>query len=128
MKILPILICGLVVGLLHCTKEYSCESCQPVLPPRTTPNELITQCSVYIADESKVRIIYPQVKTIKWPGHYWYFDSIKMVGQNLYERTYDLKSYLQMSDYKIGDSFFVRYEIRYKRPPTQLVQEDTLVY
>lgn len=130
MKILPILICGLVVGLLHCTREYSCENCGELQTDtiRTTPNELITSCNIFIPDENGLKWIYPQVKTKKWLGSYWIFDSIKMDGSKQYNQTYDLKNYLSMSDYKINDTFLVRYEIRYRLKPVEFEDLDTLIY
>lgn len=112
---------------LTCAREYSCENCREEVKD-TIPNELISNFSIYISDESQIKIIYPQVKTKLWPGHHWIFDSIQMDGSNQYDRYYDLKKYLEMSKYKIGDSFFVRYEIRWKFLPPEEVQEDTLVY
>jgi hypothetical protein len=133
MKILPILICGLVVGLLQCTKEYSCEGCyeQPTLPPdtiRTTPNPLIINVDVSLADESKIRKVYQEVKTKKWPGHYWLYDSITLTGSHLYNRMYDMKNYLDLNDYKIGDTFYFRTQIRYRFEPAEWINQDTLIY
>jgi hypothetical protein len=117
--------------LLTCTKEYSFEGGLPVsqpIVPLETPNEIITSCSIYINDESEVRWIYPEVITKYHPATYWIFDSVKMNGSHQYDRTYDLKNYIQLSDYKIGDTFYVRYEIRWRFSPAEFVQEDTLVY
>jgi len=64
------------------------------------------------------------------PGHYLIFATIKP-GSNkdsIYKGTFDLKTILPMNRFQKGDSFFVRYEIRWKIPPEDFVQADTLVY
>lgn len=130
MKIQPILICIIVVIAMNCAKETSCEGCyHPSNPlPDTTLNELITKCDISIEDESLVRKIYPQVKTKKWIGSYWIFDSILMDGSKRYIRTYDLKNYLPMNEYKKGDTFIVNYGIRWIGRMSEYVDDDTLVY
>lgn len=126
----PLLICLLVVILIMCAKEHSCENCyeKPIIPPRTIPNELITYCDIYIEDESLVRKIYTDVITKLKPSTYWIFDSIIMNGSKRYTRTYDLKNYLDMNNYSIGDTFFVRYELRWRFEPATYENIDTLIY
>jgi hypothetical protein len=131
MKILLLLL--LFIG---CKKEYSCEGTDCIgwppsidtIPVRTTPNELITSCSITIEDEKEVKWIYPEVTHKLHPGTWWIFDSIRMDGSKIYERSYDLKKYLPMSKFSLGDSLFIRYEIRYKFKPVEWVQLDTLLY
>lgn len=130
MKILIILI--LLIG---CKKEYSCEGCieKPIidtipLPVDTTYNDLFTSCDISIADESKVRAIYPAVKTKIHPGHYRIFETIKMDGTGNYKRTYDLKGYHDMNQFFKGDTFYVFYEIRHRFEPPERVQHDTIIY
>ena len=133
MKILPILICGLAVVLLHCSREYSCEACyeQPTLPPdtiRTTPNPLIINVDVAFSDESKIKKVYQEVSTKKWPGHYYIYDSILLTGSSLYNRMYDMKNYLNLNDYQIGDVFYFRTQIRWRFEPETFLNLDTLIY
>lgn len=59
---------------------------------------------------------------------YKIFDSLVMTGKHQYDSSYDLKNYLDMGKFKIGDSFFIRYEIRWKFAPAEEVQHDTLIY
>jgi hypothetical protein len=130
MKIYPILTCILIIVLLNCAKERSCESCyeSPTLPPRTIPNELISSCSIFIERENEVRWIYPEQTNKLYPQTWRIFDSIKLDGSHQYNRTYDLKNYLPMDKFKINDTIFVRYEIRWRFLPAEFVQADTLVY
>ena len=125
MKVTPILICVLVIIFITCAKEYSRKG---TIPIRTIPNELITTCDIFIEKENEIRWIYPEATTKYHPATYWIFDSIKMNGTHQYNRTYDLTNYLDMNDYSIGDTFIVRYELRWKFKPAEFVQEDTLVY
>lgn len=140
----PILICAIVILFIQCAKEFSCEDCLgwPIVPPtdstdtpdttRTTPNDLITSCSIFINDEKEVRYIYPEVTHKLHPGTWWIYDSIIMDGSKQYDRTYDLKPYLEkkygLDKFKINDTFFVRYEIRYKYKEVEQVDLDTLIY
>ncbi len=111
--------------LSSCAKETSCEGCYI---PRSIPNPLIINIDIAFGDESKVRKVYQEVKTKKWPGHYHIYDSILLTGSHLYNRMYDMKNYLNLSDYKIGDTFYLRTEIRWRFEPATFVNEDTLVY
>lgn len=116
----------IVVFLTSCAKERSCEGCRPIT---TRPfNDLITSFSLYIPDESKVRKIYSQVKTSQWPGHYKIIDSIQLDGSKHYSKTYDLKDYLDMTPYKLRDTFFFRCEIRWRFSTPEYVNQDTLIY
>ena len=133
----PILICAVAILLLYCTKRYACKSCGwPINPTedttRTTPNDLITSCSVFIEDEKDVRYIYPEVTHKLHPQTWWIYDSIIMDGSKQYDRTYDLKPYLEkkygMDKFKINDTFFIRYEIRYKYREVEQTDLDTLIY
>lgn len=122
--------------VINCSKEKSCQGPDCLEWPvtstpdtiRTTPNELITSCDISIQDESEVRKIYVEERNKKYPNTYKIFDSILMDGSHRYIRSYDLKNYLDLSKYVINDSFFVRYEIRWRFPPAEFVQDDTLVY
>lgn len=116
----------LILIFVYGCREYSYEG-GPV-PVDTIPNELVTRCSIYIVDEASLKWIYPQETNKLYIGTYKIFDSIEMNGSHLYQRSFDLKSYLPMDKFKIGDSFFVRYEIRWKIPPATFVQHDTLIY
>jgi hypothetical protein len=126
----PILICLLVIILIKCAKEYSCENCyeKTIIPSRTIPNELITSCSIFIENESDLKWIYPEVITKYHPATWWIFDSIRMDKSHQYNRTYDLKKYLQMDKFTIGDTFFVRYEIRWRFKNEDYVCDTVLVY
>lgn len=123
-----IAILSIILLVFYCKPERSCESCYEKPPPRTVPNELLARCSVFIPDESKVRKIYVEVRTKLWPGHYKIFDSLEMDGRHLYDSGYDLKNYLDMSDYQIGDSFFYRSEVRWKFQAATYEDIDTLIY
>jgi len=114
-----------------CSKERSCESCRELPTPdtiRTTPNPLVINVDISLADESKIRKIYQEVKTKKWPGHYWMYDSIELTGSHLYNRMYDMKNYLPLNDYKIGDTFYFRTQIRWRFEAPEWLNEDTIVY
>lgn len=126
----PILICLLVIVLIMCSKERSCENCyeKPIIPPRTIPNELISSCSIFIERENEVKKIYVEERNKLHPNTYVIFDSILMDGSHDYSGTYDLKNYIDLSKYSINDTFIVRYDIRWRFLPAQFVQEDTLVY
>lgn len=130
MKIIPILICFLIIILINCAKEYSCENCRetPIDTIRTIPNELITSCDIFIDNEVDCRKIYFEETNKFYPQTYRIWDSILMDGSHLYQRSFNLKNYLDMSKYLIGDTFFVRYEIRWKSKPPEHIQEDTLIY
>ena len=134
MKIYPILICLTVIIIINCAKERSCESCLPPPIPdtmRTTPNPLIINIDVAFSDESKVRKVYQEVKTKKWPGHYYIYDSILLTGSNLYNRMYDMKNYpniIKLNEYKINDTFYFRTEIRWRFEPVTFLNLDTLIY
>lgn len=131
-------IAALILVLAGCEPEYSCENCieKPpadtvIIPPADTIyNDLVTSCSIYIARDRDVRFIYPQVRTKLHPGHYWIFDSIRMgTGtDSVYQATYDLKNYLDMSRFFKGDYFDVRYEVRYRYRPSQHYDSITLIY
>ena len=117
--------------MLMCAKEHSCENCRELPPPdtiRTTPNELITSCSIYIADEDGLKWIYPEQTNKLYPQTWKIFDSIKIDIPQEYNRTYDLKNYLPMDKFVIGDTIFIRYEIRWIFKPTEWFGLDTLVY
>ena len=136
MKILPILICGLIVAFLYCSKEKSCQGPDclqwPASPTpdtiRTTPNDLITSCDIFIEMENEVRKIYVEQRNKLHSRTYIIFDSILMDGSKRYIRSYDLKNYIDLSKYVLNDTFFVRYEIRWRFSPAEFVHEDTLVY
>lgn len=123
----PILICLFSIVVIVCTKEKSCEGCYEK-PIRITPNDLLTRCSIYINDESLVRKIYVQETNKYYPNTYKIFDSILMTGEKLYKREFDLKNYLDIGRFKIGDSFFVRYGIRYRFEPEAYVFDTILIY
>ena len=120
MKILLLLL--LFVGCRKHQTAVSCNDCEGQSP------DLTTRCSIYIDDESQVKWIYPEVTHKLHPGTYWIFDSIRMEGSKQYDRSYDLKKYLQLSKFSPGDSFFIRYEIRYRFKTVEWVQLDTLLY
>lgn len=124
----PLYLLIMFVFLVTCTKERSCENCYENPPPRTIPNELLARCSVFIPDESKVRKIYVEVKTKLWPGHYRIFDSLEMDGRHLYDSTFRIENYFDMSDYQIGDSFFYRSEVRMKYEQAKFINDTILVY
>lgn len=129
----PILVCVLVIILIHCSKERSCEGCRelPPLPTdtlRTIPNPLVINVDIAFGDESKIKKVYQEVKTKKWPGHYYIYDSILLTGSHLYNRFYDMKNYLPLNEYKIGDTFYFRTQIRWKIPPSTFQNMDTLIY
>jgi len=132
-KSVPMFLLGTLL-LISCKKEYSCEECKPTNDTtfndgiRTTPNELVTKCYIYIEDESQVKWIYPQETNKLYYQTYKIFDSIRLDGSHQYNRTYNLKDYLPLNKYSIGDTFFVRYEIRMRYQPTEWVQIDTLIY
>lgn len=131
MKIYPILICLTVIIIINCAKERSCERCQPDLlptPPRTTPNELITRCSVYVADENKARIIYVETTTKYQPQTYKIFDSLVMDGRKLYDTTFRIENYFDMTRFIIGDSFNYRTEVRNKFSQADYFNDSTLIY
>lgn len=114
-----------------CARERSCEGCRetlPPIPPRTIPNELIVRCSTFIPDESKVRKIYVEVKTKSWPGHYKIIDSLLMTGKRKYDSSFNLKNYLNMNDYNIGDTFLFRGEVRWKFTQPTFFGDKTLIY
>lgn len=96
----------------------------------TVYNDLITICNIFIPDNSKVRAIYPQVKTKLHPGHYWIFETVKMdsTKSSTYKRTYDLKDYFDMNLFFKGDTFNVQYGIRYWYGDEEMVQKHILVY
>lgn len=117
--------------MVMCSKERSCEVCRetlPPIPPRTIPNELMARCSTFIPDESKVRKIYVEVKTKLWPGHYKIIDSLLMIGKHQYDSTFNLKKYLNMNDYNIGDTFLFRGEVRWKFTQPSFFGDKTLIY
>lgn len=117
--------------LASCAREYSRESNgQPPLPADTIYNNLITSCSIYIADNSMVRIIYAEARTKLAPGSYIIFDSVLINSESssLYKDTFDLKNYYPMNIFYKGDYFVVRYQIRWRFLPAQFVQYDTLIY
>ena len=118
----------ILIFLFSCKPERSCEGCYIPPPPRTIPNPLIINVDVAFADESKIRRVYQEVKTAKWPGHYYIYDSIELTGSHLYNRIYDMATYFNLNDYKIGDTFYFRTEIRWKRPPATFQNFDTLIY
>jgi len=129
----PILISLLVIILIMCSKERSCENCRelPSLPPdtiRTTPNELIFNCDVFIEKESEVRKIYIEQRNKIHPNTYRIFDSILMDGSKRYIRSYDLKNYIDLSKHSLNDTFFVRTHIRWRFLPAEFGIEDTLIY
>lgn len=135
MKILPIVICAIVIIFIQCAKELSCEGCLgwPIVPMptdtlRTTPNELLTRCSIYINDEKLVKNIYVETTTKYHPNTYWIFDSIVMDGRKLYDTTFDLKNYFDMSRFIIGDSFIYRTHVRWRFEPSTFENLDTLIY
>ena len=133
MKPHPILICLTVIIIINCAKERSCENCRelPTLPPdtiRTIPNPLIINVDVAFADESKIKKVYQEVSTKKWPGHYYIYDSILLTGSSLYNRMYDMKNYLNLNDYQIGDVFYFRTQIRWRFEPETFLNLDTLIY
>lgn len=129
MKILPILICGLVVAILNCTREYSCENCGELQTDtiRTTPNELLARCSVYISDESKVRKIYLETTTKYQPQTYRIFDSLMMDGRKLYDTSFRIENYFDMTGFIIGDKFNYRTEVRNKFS-ADFFNDSTLIY
>jgi hypothetical protein len=123
----PILISLLVIIFLMCSKERSCENCRELPTPdtiRTTPNELIFNCDVFIERESEVRKIYIEQRNKIHPNTYRIFDSILMDGSKRYIRSYDLKTYI----HSLNDTFFVRTQIRWRFLPAEFGIEDTLVY
>lgn len=124
----PLYLLIMFVFLVTCTKEKSCESCYEKPPPRTIPNELLARCSVFIPDESKVRKIYVEVKTKLWPGHHLIFDSLEIDGRHLYDSTFYIPNYFDMSDYQIGDSFFYRSEVRMKYGEVKFLNDTILIY
>lgn len=114
----------LLFFLAGCAREYSCEGCRESRPL----NDLVTFYNIPIAPTSVVRIIYPSVKHKLHPGHYEFFDSIKVVKPDtVYSGSYDLKKYCPMDKFIKGDTFFVFYELR-GRAFTEQVQHDTLIY
>lgn len=133
MKILLLFISLFIIT--KCEKELSCEGCigtidtTPVITD-TVYNDLITTCDIFIPDNSKVRAIYPQVKTKLNPGHHTIFDTIKMdsTQSSTYKRTYNLKDYFDMNLFFKGDTFKVQYGIRYWYGDEEMVQKQTLIY
>lgn len=127
----------LTICIIGCSKEYSRENAEIVpddsIPGDTVYNNLITTCDIFIGDNTRVRMIYPQVKTKLWPGSHKIFDSIliKAERSTRYRDTFDLKNYpnvIDMSKYFKGDSFLVRYEIRNRYSPPEWVDSVTLKY
>lgn len=114
----------LLFFLYGCAREYSCEGCRESRPL----NDLVTFYNIPISSTSVVKIIYPSVKNKLHPGHYEFFDSIKVVRlDTIYAGSYDLKNYFPMDKFSKGDTFFVFYELR-GRAFAQQVQYDTLIY
>ena len=111
-----------------CKPERSCEGCYIPPPPRTTPNPLIINVDIAFADESKIKKVYQEVRTKKWPGHHYIYDSILLTGSHLYNRMYDMKDYLNLNGYDIGDTFYFRTQIRWRFEPETFVNQDTLIY
>ena len=128
-KSVPMFLLGTFL-LISCKKEYSCEECKPAtdVVVRTIPNELKTSCSIYIEDETQAKWIYPQETNKLYPQTYKIFDSIRLDGSHQYNRTYNLKNYLPLNKYSIGDTFFVRYGIRWRFKPEEYVYDTILVY
>lgn len=114
--------------MITCEKERSCENCQEVKPPRTIPNELIVRCSVFINDEREVRKVYMEQRNKIHPNTYIIFDSLLMDGRKLYDTTFDLKNYLDMSRFVINDTFIYRTEIRWRFSAATFENLDTLIY
>lgn len=124
MKI-PLLLLVLTLNAIGCAKEYSCEGCYDGRPF----NDLITSYNIQITSTSVAKIIYPAVKHKLHPGHYSFFDSIKVVTlDTIYKGSYDLKKYCPMDKFARGDTFYVFYEIRGRAAFTEQVQHDTLIY
>lgn len=129
MKILLISI--LIVFVVMCGKEKSCENCieKPApIPPRTIPNELLARCSVYIEDESKVRMIYAEATSKDHPQTYRIFDSLIMDGRKLYDTVFRIEKYFDMSKFVIWDSFIYRTEVRMKFEREKYFNYTTLIY
>lgn len=142
---MKILILLPLIILMACKKEYSCENCigkpdkdtlqippphPPVVinPKDTIYNDLIAHCSIYVADESKVRAIYPQMMTKENPGHYQIITTIKMNGRHQYDTTFNLKNYLPMEKFFKGDTIYYRNELRMRFDTSQYFQDTFLVY
>ena len=131
MKIQPLLICLIVVIALECSREYSCEGCRdnPTDTTRTIPNELIANCSFYIEDEVLVKKVYVEESCKYHPATYHIIDSIPLTrGTQFYEKTFDLKNYLNLNDYIIGDTIWFRNEIRWTYKPATFVCDTVLIY
>lgn len=116
--------------LLSCTREYSREGqYQPTI--RTTPNELIFNYRILVAENWQVKKLYFGVKTKHWPGHYWLFDSLAVdssVFFSGYIGSIDLKKYLDMTTYQIGDTFHAMSQIRWRYLPPEQLNDTTLIY
>lgn len=122
------IILFIILVIVGCKRELSCEGCIINPPTDTIYNDLITGFNIYIDDPSTVRAIYPQLQTKLHPGHYYIFETVRIDTSRHYESVYDLKNYLNMGDFYKGDSFYVKYEIRNRVPPSTFFQFDTLIY
>lgn len=138
-KIILLLI---MVFLLQCDKEYSCENCggdpvdTAIVIVDTIPSDIVvtpglkTSYNIYIPDNKEVKKIYLTVKDRITPGHYHIYDSIKLgvSGDSLYFGHHYLDDYYTMSNYIRGDTFYVKYVIRWRFNPAQDINQQILVY
>lgn len=118
----------IILLIVGCKREYSCEDCKESNLHDTLYNDLKIKFDVYIKNPSTVRAIYPQVQTKLHPGHYRILETIRMDTSHYYSNIIDLKNYHNMVSFFKGDTFFFKCEIRNNLPPSDFVNFDTLVY
>lgn len=136
----PILICIVVVILLRCAKERSCEGidCKErdtlviidTIPPDTIISNMVAHYSVYISDNSKVKVIYPQYNSKYHPDTYRIMSDLKILMDTTKSSTYsgsiNLRDYLPSNHvYVKGDSFLFRMQVRFNN--ADLFYEDSTI-